>query len=126
MQLIVVVAQKGHVIAGQLRGDLNLIKGSRLKHSWGQDTHLHQRILRAGAEIFKGLKALIPHPVTQLLAGAVVNGSEPSMGQHPKERDPPTRGTAPWLGMEQTSVAVSASDRTPATVALVMEQLRLG
>lgn len=97
MQLVV-VAQKGDVSAGQFRGDLNLIKGNRLKHSWGQDTYLHQRILRAGAEIFKGLQALIPHPVTQRLGGAVVNGSEPSMRQHPKERDPPTRGTAPWLG----------------------------
>ena len=81
MQLVIVVAQKGHVIAGQLRGDLNLIKGGRLEHSRGQDTHLHQRILRAGAEIFKGLKALIPHPFTQLLGGAVVNGiSQPCLG----------------------------------------------
>jgi len=74
MQLAVVVTEESGVICRDFGADLHLIEGSGLKHRWGEDTHLHQRIPGAGAEVFKGPNPLIAHPGTELLGGPVGEG----------------------------------------------------
>ena len=74
MQLAVVVTEESGVICRDFGADLHLIEGSGLKHRWGEDAHLHQRIHGAGAEVFKGPNPLIAHPGAELLGGPVGEG----------------------------------------------------
>lgn len=45
MQLAIVMTEKGGVISCELCGDLHLVEGGGVKHRWGQDSHLHQRLV---------------------------------------------------------------------------------
>ncbi len=74
MQPAVVVTEESRVICREFGADLHLIEGSGLKHRRAEDTHLHERIPGAGAEVLKGLNPLIAHPGAKLLGGPVGKG----------------------------------------------------
>ena len=54
MQLVVVMTEEGRLSCPEFGADPHLIEGSGLKHGRGEDTHLHQRLAGAGAEVLKG------------------------------------------------------------------------